>query len=68
VVASEASQHPRRGYVTAHIDDAWLNQGEVDIYLCGPVAMVDAVRNWLNTAQITPVSFHYEKFSASVGA
>ncbi|WNO60649.1 benzoate 1,2-dioxygenase electron transfer component BenC [Rheinheimera sp. MMS21-TC3] len=68
VVAAESSNHARKGYVTTHIEDEWLNNGDVDIYLCGPVAMVDAVRSWLNTAQITPVSFHFEKFSASVGA
>lgn len=68
VVASEGSAHPRKGYVTAHVDTDWLNHGELDIYLCGPVAMVDAVRNWLTAQQINPVSFHYEKFSATVGA
>lgn len=68
VVASPDSAHPRKGYVTAHVDTDWLNQGDLDIYLCGPVAMVDAVRNWLTAQQINPVSFHYEKFSASVGA
>ena len=51
-----------------HIDPAWLNGGDVDIYLCGPVAMVDAVRQWLADSGITPANFYYEKFSASVGA
>lgn len=64
VVAAE-SQHPRKGYVTQHIDLAWLNGGDVDIYLCGPVAMVDAVRNWLAESGITPANFYFEKFSAS---
>jgi benzoate/toluate 1,2-dioxygenase reductase subunit len=68
VVASPDSAHPRKGYVTAHVDTDWLYQGNLDMYLCGPVAMVDAVRNWLTEQQIHPVSFHYEKFSASVGA
>lgn len=64
-VAAADSAHPRKGYVTQHIETDWLNGGEVDIYLCGPVAMVDAVRNWLTEINVTPGNFHYEKFSAS---
>jgi len=64
VVAADSS-HPRKGYVTQHVEADWLNGGEVDVYLCGPVAMVDAVRNWLQTSGVTPANFYYEKFSAS---
>ncbi len=64
-VADENSNHERKGYVTAHIDDEWLNSGEVDIYLCGPVPMVEAVRNWLSEKGIEPKGFYYERFSAS---
>lgn len=64
VVAAE-SNHPRKGYVTQHVEPEWLNGGDADVYLCGPVAMVEAVRNWLKETGITPASFHYEKFSAS---
>lgn len=64
-VADPASGHPRKGYVTAHIEPEWMNGGDVDVYLCGPVAMVEAVRGWLGSAGHTPNSFHYEKFSAS---
>lgn len=67
-VAAEQSTHDRKGYVTQHIEPNWLNGGDVDIYLCGPVAMVDSVRNWLADADIKPNSFHFEKFSASTGA
>ncbi|MCB4823581.1 benzoate 1,2-dioxygenase electron transfer component BenC [Roseicella aerolata] len=68
VVAAEASQHPRKGYVTAHIAPEQLHGGEVDVYLCGPPAMVDAVRAWLGAQGVTPASFHYEKFSPSAPA
>jgi len=69
VVASSDSVHVRKGYVTEHIENEWLNQGDVDIYLCGPVAMVDAVRNWLANVGVTPANFLFEKFSPStVGA
>lgn len=65
VVVNEMSTHERKGYVTAHIDDDWLNGGDVDIYLCGPVAMVDSVRDWLEVQNITAQNFLFEKFSAN---
>lgn len=37
----------------------------MDIYLCGPVAMVDAVKGWLDKEGITPANFLFEKFSAT---
>ena len=64
-VVDKESSHPRKGYVTEHVDDEWLNGGDVDVYLCGPVAMVDAVKHWLDASGKKPASFHYEKFSAS---
>jgi benzoate/toluate 1,2-dioxygenase reductase subunit len=42
-----------------------LNGGDVDIYLCGPPSMVDAVRAWLGEQSVTPANFYYEKFSPS---
>lgn len=64
-VAAEGSAHPRKGYVTAHVEPKHLNGGEVDVYLCGPPPMVDAVRAWLNGQGVTPANFYYEKFSPS---
>lgn len=64
-VAAEASGHPRKGYATAHVEPGWMNGGDVDVYLCGPVPMVEAVRSWLDSTGVTPASFHFEKFSAS---
>ena len=66
-VANANSQHSRKGYVTQHVETEWLHAGDVDMYLCGPVAMVDAVRNWLAEVGVKPANFHYEKFSASSG-
>lgn len=65
VVASPESVHERKGYVTGHIENEWLNDGDVDIYLCGPVPMVEAVRSWLDTEGIKPANFLFEKFSAN---
>ena len=66
-VSGEASSHARKGYATAPVEPAWVNGGDVDIYLCGPVPMVDAVRQWLDGAGIKPSNFYFEKFSASSG-
>jgi benzoate/toluate 1,2-dioxygenase reductase subunit len=64
-VAAESSTHPRKGYATAHVEPGWMNDGDVDVYLCGPVPMVEAVRTWLDSTGTTPASFHFEKFSAT---
>jgi benzoate/toluate 1,2-dioxygenase reductase subunit len=64
-VAAEASGYPRKGYVTGHIEPAHLNGGDVDIYLCGPPPMVEAVRGWLVRQGVTPASFYFEKFAPS---
>ena len=64
-VADEASTHPRKGYVTHHMDAGVLHEGNVDVYLCGPPPMVDAVRHYIREQGITPTSFHYEKFAPS---
>ncbi len=65
VVADAASTHARKGYVTHHLPDSALHGGNVDVYLCGPPPMVDAVRGYLNDKGVKPASFHFEKFSPS---
>lgn len=65
VVVDANSAQPKKGYVTNHIEDGQLYAGEVDIYLCGPPPMVEAVNQYLRDKAIKPVSFHYEKFAAS---
>jgi len=64
-VAGADSAHPRKGYVTDHLDPARLDGGDVDIYLCGPPPMVEAVRAWLAAQGIVPAHFYFEKFSPS---
>jgi benzoate/toluate 1,2-dioxygenase reductase subunit len=64
-VASEESSWPKRGYVTQYIDPLHINDGDVDIYLCGPPPMVEAVNRYLQENRINPASFYYEKFLAS---
>ncbi|MEN1925228.1 benzoate 1,2-dioxygenase electron transfer component BenC [Luteimonas qiangzhengi] len=68
VVAEEASQHPRKGWVTQHMPAEVLHGGNVDVYLCGPPPMVDAVRKHFDEAGVAPASFHYEKFTPNAAA
>ena len=65
VVADEASCHPRKGWVTQHMSPDALNAGDVDVYLCGPPPMVDAVRRHFDEIGVQPAHFHYEKFTPS---
>ncbi|TXI02373.1 MAG: 2Fe-2S iron-sulfur cluster binding domain-containing protein [Rhizobium sp.] len=68
VVAEEASSHPRKGWVTQHMQTEALHGGDVDVYLCGPPPMVDAVRKYFDDSGMQPNSFHYEKFTPNVAA
>ncbi|MFM0203645.1 benzoate 1,2-dioxygenase electron transfer component BenC [Paraburkholderia fungorum] len=63
VVAEANSSHPRKGWVTQHMPPEALNDGDVDVYLCGPPPMVDAVRKHFDDNGVKPNSFHYEKFT-----
>jgi len=65
-VSDQTSAHPRKGYVTDHLPAEALNDGDVDVYLCGPPPMVDAVRRHFETLGITPAGFYYEKFTPNV--
>jgi len=64
-VANPDSPCPHKGYVTQHIEPAHLNDGEVDIYLCGPPPMVEAVSAFIRERGIQPRNFFHEKFAAS---
>ncbi|WP_168793413.1 benzoate 1,2-dioxygenase electron transfer component BenC [Paraburkholderia aromaticivorans] len=65
VVADTESTHPRKGWVTQHMPAEAVNDGDVDVYLCGPPPMVDAVRKHFDDNGVKPNSFHYEKFTAN---
>ena len=64
-VASPDSGYPHKGYVTQHIAPRHLNDGDVDVYLCGPPPMVEAVSQYIREQGIAPANFYYEKFAAS---
>ncbi len=64
-VASDESSWPQKGYVTDHIEPGHLNDGDVDIYLCGPPPMVEAVSSFVQERGSQPASLYYEKFTTS---
>lgn len=69
VVSDPDSDHPRKGFVTDHMDaDEHLHNGEADVYLCGPPPMVEAVRKFLQDQPNPPENFYYEKFSSAAGS
>lgn len=53
------------GLVTDLLDDVDLHGGDIDLYLCGPAAMVNATRRWLNAHGIHKANLYYERFTAS---
>ena len=65
-VVDPNSEQPRKGYVTHHMEPALLHDGNVDIYLCGPPPMVEAVAQHLRDVGLKSASFLFEKFSPSL--
>ncbi|MFE7300640.1 benzoate 1,2-dioxygenase electron transfer component BenC [Streptomyces sp. NPDC057579] len=67
-VADPCSTARNKGFVTGLMDAGTLHEGDVDVYLCGPPAMVEAVRGHIASLGVAPAGFHYEKFTpAAVG-
>lgn len=62
-VADPATRAPNQGYVTSLIAPEHLHDGAAAVYLCGPPAMVDAVRGHFGEQGITPAGFYYERFA-----
>jgi NAD(P)H-flavin reductase/NAD(P)-dependent dehydrogenase (short-subunit alcohol dehydrogenase family)/ferredoxin len=62
-VAAPDTRAPNQGYVTSLIAPEHLHGGAAAVYLCGPPAMVDAVRGHFGEQGITPASFYYERFA-----
>lgn len=65
VVKADTRWNGPVGVVTDLLDTALLNQGDVDVYLCGPAAMVEATRGWLVQAGIHRAGLYFEKFVQS---
>lgn len=61
-VSNEESATFPTGFVTQWINTDTLTAPSYDIYICGPNAMVDAVKNALEANQIKFDNFYTEKF------
>ncbi len=64
-VAASSSSRLRKGSVVDHLAPEALNNGDIDLYLCGPPTMVDDVRRWLRQQNVTPANFYHGKFAPS---
>jgi benzoate/toluate 1,2-dioxygenase reductase subunit len=62
-VADANTTARNQGYVTSLIEPEHLHDGAAAVYLCGPPAMVDAVRAHLADRGIRPGGFYYERFA-----
>ncbi|WP_040160275.1 benzoate 1,2-dioxygenase electron transfer component BenC [Mobilicoccus massiliensis] len=67
-VADKGSSARNIGYVTALIASEHLHDGQGTVYLCGPPAMVEAVRTHFSDNGMEPGGFYYEKFALSGAA
>lgn len=63
IASEEGTSAPHTGYVTQIIEPEHLEGGDVDIYLCGPPPMVNAVAKWLETEDVNPANFYFERFA-----
>jgi benzoate/toluate 1,2-dioxygenase reductase subunit len=64
-VVDKESGHDKLGYVTSHLTADDLNDGNVDVYVCGPPPMVEGVRKWMSGIGVAPKNFLFEKFSSA---
>lgn len=62
-VSIEKSEKHAQGFVTQWINKENLGESEYDMYICGPPAMVDAVKNEISQEQIAHTHFYEEKFT-----
>jgi benzoate/toluate 1,2-dioxygenase reductase subunit len=56
------SRHPLTGRVTDHFSADALNNGDTDVYLCGPPEMVESGRRHVAKLGLLPANIHFEKF------
>ncbi|BBX96622.1 FAD-binding oxidoreductase [Mycobacterium lacus] len=68
VARPDADWDGRTGLVTDLLEERMLAGGDADVYLCGPGAMVEAARTWLDGNGFHRVGLYYEKFVASGAA
>ena len=64
-LATPARPCPNTGTVSDFLADEQIHGGDVDVYLCGPPPMVEAVERVIAQRGLVPAAIHYEKFLAS---
>jgi benzoate/toluate 1,2-dioxygenase reductase component len=64
-VSVEQSEKHTQGFVTQWVNKNYLGTDSFDAYLCGPPAMVDAVKKSFEEEQISLNNFYMEKFNPS---
>lgn len=62
-VSAQESVAENKGHVTDLIRGEHLHGGDVALYLCGPPAMVESVRQGVGSLGVEPTGFYYEKFA-----
>ncbi len=55
----------KRGYVSEHLDPAQLRAAPFDMYLCGPPAMIESMKTWLQENALDGNPLYLEKFTKS---
>jgi benzoate/toluate 1,2-dioxygenase reductase subunit len=60
--SGRGSRHPLTGHVTDHFSACALNDGDVDVYLCGPPEMVESGRQHVAKLGLLSANIHFEKF------
>jgi benzoate/toluate 1,2-dioxygenase reductase subunit len=60
--SGEGNGHPVKGHVTDHMGAEQLRDGDVDVYLCGPPEMVEAVKAAIGANGTTVANLYLEKF------
>jgi benzoate/toluate 1,2-dioxygenase reductase subunit len=63
--SGRGSRHPLTGRVTDHLSASLLNNGDVDVYLCGPPELVESGRQHVAKLGLLPANIHFEKFVAA---
>ena len=53
------------GHVTGRLREEIINDGDVDVYLCGPPPMIEAGQAWLKSHGVPDERVHTEKFLPS---
>ncbi|MDD0813224.1 2Fe-2S iron-sulfur cluster-binding protein [Curvibacter sp. HBC28] len=62
-VSDPASTQGLRGHLVQHLQPSMLREGDVDMYVCGPPMMVQALSDWMATAPCQPAGFYIERFT-----